>query len=270
VIGTDLETKDHFVLSETNGYVLLTARDFGMTDREWPDMLVREIIGPFAPIAALGPLVMVHHGGGKGPGGIGHHPHRYLERLFYILSGTLDHDDALNRITGHVDPGDLMRLTEGRRGMVHSERNASQDPSHLYILVYETDPMPERASFAALRDAEAPRYAEAPDVETKELVGKRSPLEIHGDIRLFTDTRFGRGASLELTLAADEGAVLSPLEGVFRSGDEAAGFGASFVVPPRETQRTFVVLAPEGGRLMRTVFGPGNGLVLNRSPLPRP
>jgi redox-sensitive bicupin YhaK (pirin superfamily) len=269
MISADLETRDLFVLSEDEGYVLLTARDFGLTDRDWPDLLVREIIGPFAPIAALGPLVTVHHGGGKGPGGIGHHPHRYLERLFYILSGTLDHDDALNGITGHVEPGDLMRLTEGRRGMVHSERNASHDPSHLYILVYVTDPLPERASFAALRGAQAPRYVEAPEVETKELVGRRSPLAVHGDIRLLTDTRFGRGASLELALAAGEGALLSPLEGSFRAGEEEAAFGASFVMPPRATPRTCEVHAPEGGRLMRTVFGPAGGLVVNRSPLPR-
>ena len=35
--------------------------------------------------------------------GIGHHPHRFNERLFYIERGQLDHDDALNDIQGHMD-----------------------------------------------------------------------------------------------------------------------------------------------------------------------
>jgi redox-sensitive bicupin YhaK (pirin superfamily) len=103
--------------------------------------------------------------------GIGHHPHRYNERLFYIERDELDHDDARNHITGHMDTGDVGQLTEGQRGMVHSEWNHGQVDTRAYILVYSTDPVPAQTAFNVLKDAEAPRYQEGDGVRTKELVG---------------------------------------------------------------------------------------------------
>src|SRR3989442_954067 len=74
-----------------------------------------------------------------------------------------------------------------------------------YILVHTTDPIPERTAFNALRDADAPRYEEGAGVRTKELVGPRSPLEVNGDIRLFTESHLGTGAVLTLELGPGEG-----------------------------------------------------------------
>ena len=133
-----------------------------------------EIIGPFVPVKAAGPLIMVHDGLIEPHMGIGHHPHRYNERLFYILEGALSHDDSLNGITGEMPTGGLGRLTEGRRGMLHKEWNDTDVQTRAFILVYETDPIPETASFHLLADADAPRYEAAPGVTTKELVGPRA------------------------------------------------------------------------------------------------
>jgi redox-sensitive bicupin YhaK (pirin superfamily) len=69
-------------------------------------------------IQASGPLIIVHDSIIDAGMGIGHHPHRFNERLFYIEEGQLDHDDALNGITGHMDPGDVGQFTEGIRGML--------------------------------------------------------------------------------------------------------------------------------------------------------
>jgi hypothetical protein len=52
-------------------------------------------------VQASGPLITVHDSVVEAGLGIGHHPHRYNERLFFIERGELDHDDALNGITGH-------------------------------------------------------------------------------------------------------------------------------------------------------------------------
>src|SRR6266542_7064769 len=194
-----LRPEDHVVLGES---------DFGM-----PGLTAIEAIGPFVGIQASGPLITVHDSVIEAGLGIGHHPHRYNERLFYIEQGQLDHDDALNRITGHMDTGDVGQFTEGLRGMMHSEWNHGDVDTRAYILVYTTDPIPERTAFNALRDADAPRYEEGAGVRTKELVGPRSPLEVHGDVRLFTESQLEPGAALTLALGEGEGGLGSGREG---------------------------------------------------------
>jgi redox-sensitive bicupin YhaK (pirin superfamily) len=195
--------------------------------------------------------------------GIGHHPHRYNERLFYIEHGELDHDDALNRITGHMGPGDVGQFTEGQRGMMHSEWNHGDVDTRAYILVYTTDPIPERTAFNALRDRDAPRYDEGPGVHTKELVGPRSPLQVNGDIRLFTDSRMEAGSVLTVEAGPGEGSVVSIREGSVQVEGDLLGPGFTPVMPPADDRRTIVLRATEPSRVIRVVHGPGLGFVLD-------
>lgn len=256
-------TDDGLLVLSEEDYAILDEDDFGT-----PGLLARESIGPFVEVRASGPLIMVHDAHMEPRMGIGHHPHRYNERLFYILSGAMDHDDALNGITGHMGAGDLARLTEGRIGMLHKEWNNTHERARAFILVYETDPVPSDASFDALRDAEAPRYQEASGVNTKELVGPRSRLKVHGDIRLYTDSTFDPDARLKVVLGQDEGGMLVPLEGSFVVGEaKVAAPHQVVVIPPEQDPRTIRVQAIERGRLLRLVHGPGRGLVLGQ---PRP
>lgn len=254
-------TDDGLVLLDQHDYVVLGESDFGM-----PGLRAVESLGPFVELQASGPLITIHDSIVEAGLGIDHHPHRYNERLFYILSGSLDHDDSLNRITGHMGTKDLGRLTEGQLGMFHKEWNNGDEDCRAYILVYQTDPVPPRASFAALRDADAPRREETPGVQTKELVGWRSPLEINGDIRLYTDSTFDEGGRYEVRTREDEAAVLFCLEGAFMAGDVKLEPSRTLIVPPGE--RTLPVEAASRGRLLRIVHGAGDGLVVGR-PYPR-
>lgn len=251
-----LRPEDHVVLGES---------DFGM-----PGLTAVEAIGPFVPIQASGPLITVHDSVIEAGLGIGHHPHRHNERLFYIEQGQLDHDDALNNITGHMGAGDVGQFTEGQRGMVHSEWNHGDVDTRAYILVYGTDPVPEQTAFNALRDADAPRYREDAGVRTKELVGPRSPLRVNGDIRLFTDSHLDLGAVLILELATGEGGLVSVREGGIRAeeGGEDLGRGDTLVAPPSGEPRTLRLRAEVPTRLVRVVHGPGYGLV-REEPLAR-
>ena len=253
-----LDPADHVVLGES---------DFGM-----PGLTALESIGPFVGIHASGPLITVHDSVIQAGLGIGHHPHRFNERLFYIERGQLDHDDALNHITGHMEGGDVGQFTEGRRGMIHSEWNHGHIDTHAFILVYSTDPVPTQTAFNALRDADAPRYEESTGVWTKELVGPRSPLRVNGDIRLFTDSQLERGAELTIGLATDEGGLASVREGrvqIEEDHDQANGQrrgeglvpGATLLVPPGSAQRSLRLCAEEPARLIRVVHGPGHGFV---------
>jgi redox-sensitive bicupin YhaK (pirin superfamily) len=251
-----LDPQDHVVLGES---------DFGM-----PGLKAIEAIGPFVSIQALGPLITVHDSTIDAGLGIGHHPHRYNERLFYIEEGQLDHDDALNHITGHMGKGDVGQFTEGRRGMLHSEWNHGDVDTQAYILVYTTDPVPEQTAFNALRDVDAPRYDEATGVRTKELVGPRSSLRVNGDIRLFTDSHLDPGASLTLELGAVEGGLASVREGsaTIDGDDRELAPGATLIVPPGPEPGTLRLRAESPTRLIRVVHGPGHGLVRGQ-PLPR-
>jgi len=245
---------------------VLTEADFGA-----PGLRATEFLGPFVSLQACGPLLTVHDALMEPHLGIGHHPHRFHERLFYILAGAMDHDDALNGIRGHMGTGDLGRLSEGRRGMLHSEWNHGPVPARAFILVYETEPLPEDASFAVLRDADAPRYQEGPGVHSKELVGPRSPLTVHGDIRLYVDSSLDEGAELEQPLQEGEGALLAPLQGELTVGPGQVGLapGCCLLLAPSRGRRRLVVRAVTSARLLRAVHGPGRGLVFGR-PLPRP
>jgi redox-sensitive bicupin YhaK (pirin superfamily) len=241
-----LSQEDYFVLGE---------EQFGV-----PGLLATEVIGPFVETRVAGPLIMVHDGVFEPHHGIGHHPHRFNERLFYILEGAVDHDDALNGITGHMGTGDMGRLTEGARGMLHKEWNNTDGRARAFILVYETDPIPAQASFTPLRDADAPRYAEADGVQTKELVGGKVNFPLHGDIRYFADSVLGIDASLEIELAPEEGALLYPLEGELEVEEDASGRiapGQAVLLSPEPLPRRVRLRAAEESRLLRVVFGPG-------------
>jgi redox-sensitive bicupin YhaK (pirin superfamily) len=243
--------------------LLLTESDIAILDEDdfgVPGLVAHEWVGPFVDVQAVGPLIMVHDGIFDPHMGITHHPHRFNERLFYILEGAVDHDDALNGITGHMGTGDLGRLTEGIRGMFHKEWNNTDGRARAFILVYGTEPIPPRASFQALRDSEAPRYEPAPGVRTKEIVGPRADLLLHGDVRSFTDDLIDADAELPLQLEEGEGGLVFPLEGqVTVEGAELRPEAMALLAPGG--RRSVRVASPSGGRILRATFGPGHGLV---------
>jgi redox-sensitive bicupin YhaK (pirin superfamily) len=260
--GGDVANPSYHVLAPED-HVELGERDFGM-----PGLTARESIGPFVPIEASGPLITVHDSVVDAHLGIGHHPHRFNERLFYIEQGQLDHDDAMNGITGHMDTGDVGQFTEGRRGMIHKEWNNGDVDTHAYILVYTCDPVPEATRFGRLADADAPRYDEGDGIRTKELVGPRSPLRVNGDIRLFTDSSLEQGATLTLQVDDTEGAVVSVREGTVQLEDRDGELvpGTTVIVPPAEGRRSVRLTATSPGRLIRVVHGPGHGFVRHDRP----
>lgn len=244
-----LDPEDHVVLGEN---------DFGM-----PGLTAIEAIGPFVEIQASGPLITVHDSVVQAGLGIGHHPHRLNERLFYIEEGELDHDDAANGITGHMGTGDVGQFTEGRRGMLHSEWNHGQIDTRAYILVYSTDPVPAHAAFNVLSDADAPRYEEGTGVRTKELVGSRSPLRVNGDIRLFADSTLEAGSVLELAADTGEGGLLSVRDGGVEIEGEGRKLtpGSTMLVPPDGEPRRVALRALQPSRVIRVIHGGGHGFV---------
>ena len=237
---------------------------FGPEDFGAPGLVAREAIGPAAEIVAFGPLVAVHDSTFEPHSGIGHHPHRGMERLFYILEGTVDHDDALNRITGHMGTGDLGILTEGQRGMLHSEWNNSPGKARAYIFVYPTDPTPPTAAFDAVRDAETPRLQPAPGVEVKQVIGRdRRPL--HGDLRELADVTLEEGSTYDTSVPPGEPALVFVIEGnvaVHANGTvHEANPRDTVLVPASAQEQRLNVEARAPSRVITAITGPGYGLV---------
>jgi len=250
-------TKRPYLILQPEEHAVLGESEFGM-----PGLVAIESIGPYTGLEASGPLITVHDSVIDAGLGIGHHPHRYNERLFYIEDGQLDHDDSLNKIQGHMDTGDVGQFTEGP-GMLHSEWNHGDVDTRAYILVYSTDPIPEVTAFNALRDADAPRYDEAPGVHTKELVGTKSTLRVNGDIRFFAESRLDADAEIELELGTGEGGLVSVRDGRVRvAGDDAVLCeGATLIAPPATEPRTIRLRAEEPSRIVRVAHGTGHGFI---------
>lgn len=248
------------LLRTPDDYHLIRPEDFGA-----PGLSARESVGPFVDVQAFGTLVTVHDSRFEAHRGIGHHAHRGMERLFYILEGTVDHDDSLNEVTGHMGTGDLGILTEGYRGMLHSEWNNGDGPARAYIFVYPTEPTPPTAAFDAIRDTEAQRSWPADGVVAKHLVSRRTE-RLNGDFRALTDTAAQAGAAFSVHLDADEAGLVFVVDGAVELAAEdsdgllEAGRDHTVLLPPVPHARSVKVRATDNARVLNAATGPGFGL----------
>lgn len=242
----------------------LTETEFGM-----PGLVAIESVGPFVELARLGPFITIHDSF-LDPGlGIGHHPHRGNERLFYILRGEIRHDDALNGIRGVMGEGDLARLTEGERGMLHREWNGRDDVrTHAFILVYTPDAEPPipLASFGAHRASEMPRVEEAPGVETLHLIGGRAAFRASSsELTSWFDSSLAPSATVALAMPPNEGLIVYPLEGTLRLDADSDGevvLAAGSAIHPEGPDAMAIAWSDEGGRTLRLSAEEGAARVL--------
>ncbi|MBD8107789.1 pirin family protein [Erwinia persicina] len=123
--------------------------------------------------------------------GFGTHPHKDMEILTYVLSGTVEHQDSMGN-KEQIPAGEFQIMSAGT-GVRHSEYNASKDvPLHLYQIWI----IPEKTGIE-------PRYAQRrfDDVQGRQLV--LSPDARDGSLKVFQDMTLSRWA---LT-AGEQGSV---------------------------------------------------------------
>ncbi len=248
------------ILLAPNEHYTLGADEFGMEG-----LIAIESVGPFTEVLVIGPLITVHDSVIYAGQGIGHHPHRFNERLFYLEKGTFDHDDALNNVQGHIKDGGMARFTEGQRGMVHKEWNNGNMDSEIFILVATTDPIPEDMLFEILERNDMPVKEEAPGVRVRYMVGGGAPIKIYSDIRTFTDTEMNRHSKITWEIPADEGGLLSVREGEITAVADEMAKKWTLLLPPSKKPRTIRLVANTKARIIRTTFGWGEGLVTRSS-----
>ncbi|MGL4860737.1 MAG: pirin family protein [Enterobacteriaceae bacterium] len=122
------------------------------------------------------------------------HPHRDMEILTYILSGSVEHKDSMGNIT-RINKGEFQIMSAGS-GILHSEYNPHQDQGlHLYQIWM----LPQQQGLP-------PRYEQRqfPDKPGKQLI--LSPDARDHSLRIFQDLFLWRWR-----LTADEQVIL-PLQ----------------------------------------------------------
>jgi redox-sensitive bicupin YhaK (pirin superfamily) len=117
--------------------------------------------------------------GGKG---FGTHPHRDMEIISYVLSGSLEHRDSMG--TGSViRPGDVQRMSAGT-GVTHSEFNASPtELVHFLQIWLLPDQRGHAPSYEQKHFAEAERQGQLRLVASND--GRDGSLTLHQDAGLY-------------------------------------------------------------------------------------
>ena len=127
--------------------------------------------------------------------GFGTHPHKDMEILTYVLSGTVEHQDSMGN-KEQIPAGEFQIMSAGT-GVRHSEYNASSsDPLHLYQIWI----IPESTGIE-------PRYEQRrfADVQGRQLI--LSPDARDGSLKVYQDMTLSRwvlkaGESDNVTLDA--------------------------------------------------------------------
>ena len=159
--------------------------------------------------------------------GFGLHPHRDMEIVTVVLSGTLAHEDSL----GHrqtLGPNEVQWMSAGR-GIRHSEFNHSTDePVHLYqiwLLPREKgmEPAYDQREFDPAARQNQWQLLAAPEKEGTENGAASNVLPIRQDVRLSRST-LSEGTSLDAELAPGRSAWVQVMTGAVtvrgNTGDE--------------------------------------------------
>jgi len=112
--------------------------------------------------------------------GFGTHPHKDMEILTYVLSGTVEHQDSMGN-KEQIPAGEFQIMSAGT-GVRHSEYNASKEvPLHLYQIWI----IPESTGITPRYDQR--RFA---DIQGRQLI--LSPDAREGSLKVYQDMTLSR------------------------------------------------------------------------------
>ncbi len=154
------------------------------------------------------------------------HPHRDMEIVTWVLSGSLKHQDS----TGNgavLRAGEAQRMTAGR-GIFHSEHNASaSEPLHLLQIWLHPearglDPGHEQRAFPESERRNRLRLIASP--EGRDEATDEPALSIHQDVRVYA-TNLDAGASAELEIKPGRRAWVQVARGELELNGQKLGKG---------------------------------------------
>jgi redox-sensitive bicupin YhaK (pirin superfamily) len=200
-----------------------SAQRRGHTQLDWLDSYHSFSFGEFYDPERMGVSVLrvinddIVHGGG----GFGAHPHRDMEIITYMVSGTIEHRDSLGNIK-RIEPGEVQRMSAGT-GITHSEYNASESESLRLLQIW----------IKPAQQGLAPSYEQKRVVNDAGLnwivSGDNLPntLHIHQDVRI---ARLADTGSHALTLADHRIGFVQVVRGTVSVGDQALAVGDGLAI----------------------------------------
>ena len=158
--------------------------------------------------------------------GFGTHPHRDMEIISYVLSGSLAHQDSMGNGTA-IPPGDVQRMSAGT-GILHSEFNHAADQvTHflqIWILPNQRGVTPgyEQKTFSEADKRGRLRLVASPE-------GAQDSVRIHADARLYAGLLDG-SETAEAVLGAGRKGYLFVARGALRAGGHDLQAGDALLV----------------------------------------
>ena len=160
-----------------------------------------------------------------GGGGFGTHPHRDMEIITYVLSGSLEHKDSMGngRI---IKPGEVQYMAAGT-GIRHSEFNpSSSEPVHLLQIWIEPDKKNAKPAYAERSFTNAPT-GKLSLVASKS--GRDGSIPINQDAD-FLVGKFAAGDKVTYSLKKERNAWLHVAEGQVELNGEKLNAGDGVAV----------------------------------------
>jgi quercetin 2,3-dioxygenase len=165
--------------------------------------------------------------------GFGAHPHRDMEIVSYVMSGSLAHQDNMGNGT-KIHPGDVQRMSAGT-GVVHSEFNHEQALTthflQIWLLPNQSGIAPgyEQKHFAPADKRGRLRLVASPD-------GAQESVTIHADARICAGL-FDGDECAELALNSSRKGYLFVVRGSLQANDHALSAGDALLVADERTLR---------------------------------
>lgn len=206
---------------------LRPSQDRGLFQNEWLKSHHTFSFGEYHDVRHMGfrDLRVINEDYVSAGRGFGTHPHRDMEIITYIVSGSLEHRDSMG--TGSViRPGDVQRMSAGT-GVTHSEINpSSKENVHLLqIWIF-----PEKKGLSPSYEQKS--FSEADRTDHLKLVasrdGRNGSVVVHQDANLYA-AKFGAGKKAEHPLPSGRHAWVQVVRGAITlNGQELSeGDGAA-------------------------------------------
>ncbi|PKH23830.1 quercetin 2,3-dioxygenase [Enterobacterales bacterium CwR94] len=160
--------------------------------------------------------------------GFGTHPHKDMEILTYVLSGTVEHEDSMGN-KEQIPAGEFQIMSAGT-GVRHSEYNASQsDPLHLYQIWI----IPERAGITPRYDQR--RFA---DISGRQYVltpdARHDSLKVNQDMTL-SRWAFKAGETDRVEIADKRNVWIQVVKGNVQVNGQSATTSDAFAIADEQT-----------------------------------
>lgn len=181
------------------------------------------------------------------------HPHRGFEAITYIFHGSIRHQDNLGNASTVTDGG-AQRFTAGR-GMEHSEM-PSQEGITRGIQLWINLPRRLKALAPAYQQVDAPQFPQyvIENSTVREIVGERSPLQLHTSVR-YLDVRLPQQGIFRQDMPVDYRGLVYVVEGQVLVDGEVLRAGATALY---EAPAILHIEAPSPARIM-VCFGRPHG-----------